>query len=77
MKVYTVIGIYEDNGQTYVCKVEGAVDAYDAMRMAATKPDFADDLCIVGAIEGDHVLITPGEDNGFCAYASDLQLEEN
>lgn len=75
-KKYTVLGVYNDNGQTYSCLCENAEDAYDAMRMVASGPELSEDLCIIGAIEGDHDLITPGCDNGFSAFIGDLTGEE-
>lgn len=71
MTIYTVIGYYEDSGQSCAMPAEGA-DAYQAMQNVAKSVEFPDTLCIVGAIEGRHVLITPGRDNGMTAFACDL-----
>ena len=72
MKAYTVMGIYENTGEAFAEHVS-AEDVYGAMREVANGPDCADDLCIIGAIEGHHDLHTPGDDNMASAYATDLK----
>jgi hypothetical protein len=72
MKDYTVIGVYENTGEAFADHVT-AMDAYSAMTQVADGPDCADDLCIIGAVLGHHVLDTPGDDNMATAYAPDLK----
>lgn len=70
MKTFTIIGVW-DNGQVWIEPAKGA-DAYEAMKAATRNLVEKDELSIVGAIEGEHTLITPGDDNGMAAYACDL-----
>ncbi len=67
MKKYTVIGYYDETGQTYIDTVE-AEEAFQAMRIIAERR--LDDLILVGAIEGDHEMIDPAE-SGTC-FACDF-----
>lgn len=76
---WTVIGMYEDTGQVYSETVM-AEDAYRAMAIVSTDiEEDRDTLCVLGAIQGDHYIVTPGEDNGSAAFAIDLidLTEEN
>ncbi len=71
MTQYTVLGVYDDSAQCFSHPVEAATP-YEAMQKAALEMEGNDELCIIGAIEGRHKLVTPGEDNGLCAFACDL-----
>lgn len=72
MKLWTVIGLHDEDGATFAHQVE-ADDPYEAMRkVAAENLDRSDDACVVGAIEGAVALIPPGDDNNISAYAVDL-----
>lgn len=44
------------------------------MKLIAQRAE-SDDLCIIGAIEGIHNLVTPGEDNDKSAFVTDLRDE--
>lgn len=68
MALYTVLGLWEDNGQTYSEQVE-ADDQYQAMGIVGSSNA---SLTIIGAIEGHHILLTPGEDNWTAAYGEDM-----
>jgi hypothetical protein len=68
MTKYTVFGLWEDNGQTYSEHVE-ADDQYHAMGIVGSSNA---SLTIIGAIEGHHRLLTPGEDNWYAAAGEDM-----
>jgi hypothetical protein len=77
MNTYTVIGVYDDNGQVFTDHIM-ARDAHEAMRLASKPAVVASagtDLQIIGVIEGRHTLTAPCEDRGTTAYASDLSEE--
>lgn len=71
MKTFTVIGHYYDTGECY-SDVVSAETAYKAMQLIAANVD-DDNLAIIGAIEGAHSLITPGDDNAKSAFVSDIR----
>jgi hypothetical protein len=70
---FTVIGYYESNGEAFADHVEGD-DAFAAMTNCANALTDSD-LWIVGAIAGEHELVTPGDDNNKIACATDLEGE--
>ncbi len=72
MKPYTVLGLYDDSGQSFADHTH-AMDAYSAMTAIADASESPETLCIIGAIEGHHTLDTPGCDNSASAYATDLR----
>jgi len=74
MKTYTVIGVYESDGESFAREVQ-ADNEHDAMAIAAGHANGDPELCIVGAIEGAHTLYSACESSHSSAYASDL-LEE-
>lgn len=76
MAKFTVIGMYDDTGQAFADSVEAA-DASEAMRLVAACSLAPSDLCIIGAIEGEHTLAAPCEDSGKTAFAIDLLEEGN
>ena len=71
MATFTVLGSYDDNGETF-CETVTAEDAYTAMKHACRNSKNPNELCIIGVIQGEHELITPGCDNKKSAYALDL-----
>lgn len=78
LKKFTVIGFYEYTGQVFAYPVR-AEDEHAAMALAVNGDyiDMSDssDVCVVGAVPGDHKLFAPCEDTGKIAYASDLVQE--
>ena len=75
MKTYTVIGVYEDNGEAFAHDVQ-AENEQEAMTIAAVHGNADAQLCIIGAIEGAHTLYPPCEGSQSTAYASDLAKTE-
>ena len=72
MKQYTVVGVNDSNSQTFCLHVE-ANDPHEAMSLVSVNVLKADaDYCVIGAIEGNVELVSPDEDSGKAAYASDL-----
>lgn len=76
MKTFTVVGVYESDGQVFA-DLQKAPDAYAAMQLSARESTAGSDLCILGAYEGEAAFVTPGDDNGKSAYASDLATGED
>lgn len=74
-KKYTVLGLYEDTGQSYAGHYTGK-DQYDAMAKAAKDLAYSDTLVIIGAISGFKQLLTPGDDNQASVYASNYESED-
>ena len=71
MKPFTVVGYYEDNGQTYVEHVD-ADDWIEAMRKAVVdypEPTQHSDLVIVSVFEGHHMDQT---EHDSCVAACDV-----
>lgn len=68
MKPYTVIYMFDSNGQV------GAehFDAEDAMHAIAQLAQMSPAALIIGAIEGTHQLVAPCEESGVSAYAIDI-----
>jgi hypothetical protein len=55
VKQFTVIGIYEDNGQRYATCVEAETpDEAEEIALRAIAEDSGETLLIAGTIEGDH-----------------------
>lgn len=76
MKIFTVIGVYDNDGQVFAATVTDE-DAHAAMRQVAAEAGVADsDLQILGAIEGHHEIVPACEDSGKSAHASDLTAPE-
>lgn len=69
MRTFTVLGVYEDSGQTFAGYYPGK-DQYEAIANAAKDTGYSSTLIIIGAIPGVKKLLTPGEDNIISAYAS-------
>lgn len=74
---WTVVGVYEKCGSTFYYNIPNAKDAHEAMRIAAGDTHYDSDLCIIGAIAGDHELIDACEDSKKSCYACDLEPEDN
>lgn len=72
MANYTVIGVYDEDGQVYCGLVENCSSALDAMIQVA-ESNVDDGLQILGAIEGNHQIVTPSDETGNSAYAVDLR----
>ena len=71
--IYTVIGYYESDGQTFADHINAA-NTFDAISLvSASASRLATDLVIVGAIEGEHELVAACEDSGKIAFAIDLR----
>lgn len=76
MPMFTVIGMYEDDNQTFTDVIH-ANNALEAMRLSAITAHNPT-LIIVGAIKGDHQIIAPCEDTGTAAYSTDvLGIDDN
>lgn len=71
MKNYTIIALDENSGES-VRYVIHAATPYEAMALAAARAAEPSAFVILGAIEGAHTLIRPGDDNNASVYASDL-----
>lgn len=73
---FTVLGSFDNSNEAYAEHVE-ASDAWQAMaKVGKTAPG---DLVLIGAIQGKHLLVTPGDDNKVVCYAdemADLLVEE-
>lgn len=79
MHKFTVIGYYEETGQTFAYLVRAA-DPHAAIQIAVNG-DYIDmcnssDVVIVGAVKGDVDLTAPCDESGAIAYACDLIQEE-
>lgn len=76
---FTVIGFYEDTGETFAFHVQvpSAEEAIGkvAAEMAANVRDLSD-IAIIGAVPGEVALTAPCEESGALAYACDLQAED-
>lgn len=71
---WTVIGTYDLSGETWAEHFE-ADDAHAAMAAAAVMlaaQERDEDMMIVGAVPGAHIVHPPCEDSGRSAWAVDL-----
>lgn len=73
MSKYTVIGVFDDTGEV-VHTFNEARDATQAMVNVSKIFDLNTELQIIGAIEGEHCMTKPGDDNLRSSYASDMGL---
>jgi hypothetical protein len=68
---YTVIGFYEETGQTFA-DFQSADDPYSAMRFVARQRGASANIAILGAVRSE-VKFTPAcEESENLAYACDL-----
>lgn len=70
MKTYSVIGFWDDTDQAFCDHVQ-ASDQYEAMGKVGTREGVGT-LVLIGAIEGEHDLLTAGDDNDSTCYASEM-----
>ena len=72
LTLYTVISLLDSTGEVLTDQLP-ATDAYAAMCEVATKTGRdRSALQIIGAIRGEHCLVTACNDSGKAAYACDL-----
>ena len=75
LAMYTVISLLDSTGEVLTDQLP-ALDAYTAMCEVATKTGRdRGDLQLIGAIRGEHCLVTACNDSGKAAYACDLAEE--
>jgi len=72
-KLWTVIGVYDDNGQVVSWRVM-AEEAHEAMRLVAAKTPshLRDEFQIVCAVAAGRALVFTPSESGSAAYACDL-----
>jgi len=68
MKQWTVLGLYEHDWQSYCEHIEAKDDLQAMAIIGSRNPS----VTIIGAIEGTHILFTPGDDNGLAVMGEDM-----